>query len=743
VASVLSGLLHDAGKATRWFQDRLDGETDRRDERGNHSRFSALLAHHFFQAGEVRHPDRDWLHWTTVLGIAKHHGNFDRGLKTLFTDLRAHLNDSAAIRDQLDEFDGDGFQSWLEDELDEFGIDADAPAFDPDQVLTSIEDYYPKFDRDSRFTEPEEGFDFLAAFGAFVGADKMDTVFRERQRDAPELSPEIVDTYKRSEFGEPDNYLDEQREAIFAEVQETLDAEDENWIYTLTAPTGSGKTLTGLAAGLRLKERQEQDDGDSRLIYCLPFTSVIDQNSKVYERVLESGGIDDVDDRLLLKHHHLADPRYREGDEPIVDGGELLVESWDSEIIVTTFHQFVHTIFTCENKNLKRFSALRNAVVILDEVQAVDHEYWGDLRRAMQLCADRLGTTFLLMTATMPLIVDPQETPELLETHPRRYEELAKTRLVPRLEEPMTVEELASETRSAIEAGKHRRILIVNRRDTARRLYRRLENLPVPTAMLSRDLTPLDREGVIDDLGLEESEASDPFVLVSTQVIEAGVDVSSDVLVREIAPLDSIIQSAGRCNREFELDPDLGRVEVVNLEEDGSGLAVPPYSDFLIQSTLEVLQEFGKKAPIKEARVHEMARRYYALLQTRGASGSVTDLLGQGAIHKLDDYDEGLRLIDDRRPEQSHYIIQTGEDRRIWQEYLEIQNMEIHSKADLREKKRRFQNIKRDFSKRLVNYPSDGEPEREVLVVEPDNGAYHSKMGLLRNLAGDSYGIIG
>jgi CRISPR-associated endonuclease/helicase Cas3 len=361
----------------------------------------------------------------------------------------------------------------------------------------------------------------------------------------------------------------------------------------------------------------------------------------------------------------------------------------------------------------------------------------------MELAAERLGTTFVLMTATMPLIVDPDETPELLASHPDRYEHLARTELQPRVDDPMTVDELATEIREAVHEGEDkRRIVIVNRRKTARRLYRHLEELPIPVGMLSTDLTPLDRERVIQDLGLEHPEAEDAFVLVSTQVIEAGVDVSSDVLIREIAPLDSIIQSAGRCNREFELRPDRGRIEVVELQEDGRSLAVPPYSSFLIESTLEVLEASGEGGVIDEARFHELAREYYEILQERSTSASAIDLLGRGDVHKLDDPDEGFRLIEDGRPEQAHFIIQDDEEREIWQEYQAIQNLEVDSAEDYREKKRQFREIKRRFTKRIVNYPTNERPEEEVIPVEREDGAYDSETGLQRNLAEDSFAFI-
>lgn len=732
-AALLMGFLHDAGKATPWFQRYLEGE-ESQSEHTSHALLGAVLAHRILDHAREANQVSPWTHWTVVVGIDRHHGNFDDGLERTMGRLVDRAHESDALRDQLEALDSAGLRAWVRERFEDHQLSIDVPSLDAESVLESVGSFFPRIDG-LPFDCAEDGFDVLAAFGAFVGADKMHTAHPERERESPDIPDDLVDAYKRAEFGEPEDELDQWREEVSQEVQQTLEEASGDWIYTLTAPTGSGKTLTGLEAALQLKRRKERAGGRSRLVYCLPFTSVIDQNARVYENVFLESGID-PDDRVLLKHHHLADPRYDDGGDPIIDGGELLVETWQSDIVVTTFHQLLHTVFTSKNKNLKRISALRDAVVVLDEVQAIDHDYWDDVRRMMALCADRLRTTFVLMTATMPLIVGPDEGPELLESHRQRYEQFARTQLVPRLDTALTVEDLAEEIEADVgmEDEPRRRIVLVNRRDTARRLYRRLEELPIPTAMLSTDLTPLHRERVLEGLG-------DEFLLVSTQVIEAGVDISSDVLIREIAPLDSIVQSAGRCNREFELHPHKGEVQVVRLEEDGASLAVPPYSSFLIESTVEVLDQLGQDATIDEARFHEMAQRYYEIVQQRSSSASVIDHLVEGTLHKLDDGSEGFRLIEDR-PEQSHFIIRTEKDREIWQTYLDIQNMEIRNRDDFIEKKEWFQEIKRAFSMRLVNYPTRERPTEEVIPVEPDSDAYDPNTGLRRNVAEASFAFI-
>lgn len=732
-AAALMGLLHDAGKATPWFQDYLHGKIGRGDDRTQHSLLGAVLANHLFAAGGVTGPESDWLRWTVVAGISKHHGSFRDDLTSTLNTFcyRARNKQSDILEDQLGEFDAQGFADWLADAADRVGLDLDVPSFRADEVLASVSAFFPGAD-DDPIVRVEDGFDVLAAFGALVGADKMHTAHRDWERVRPDIPRSAVEVYKAQAFGPAENKIDRLREQVFEDVLDTLDGTSENWIYTLTAPTGSGKTFAGLAAGLALRERKAEKTGTrGRLVYCLPFTSIIDQNSEEYAEVLRANDIE-PDDRALLTHHHLADPRYREGDEPIDGDSSLLVETWQSEIVVTTFHQLIYTLFTGENANLKRIGALSNTVVILDEVQAIDHEYWNDVCRMMQLCADRLGTTFLLMTATMPLIVDPDDTPELLSTSADRYGPLARTVLENNTAEPVTVEELAGSVRERVteEPGRSR-IVLVNRRRTARDLYLDFEDLPVRTSMLSTDLRPVDRRGVLASLEDEE----EPYLLVTTQVIEAGVDISADAIVRDLAPLDSLIQTAGRCNRNRE--QDRGTVEVVQLKEDGERLATPPYSSFLVETTLDVLEGRDR---IDESEFHDLAQDYYQKVDHRSDATDFVDRLAEGRLHELGGPD-GLQLIADR-PKTPHFIIEDETDRQLWDQYVEIQNMDIESREDFQKKQCRFQKIKRRFYDRVVNYPADEFSDSAVIPVEPEDGIYDPETGLRENKAGQSFELI-
>jgi CRISPR-associated endonuclease/helicase Cas3 len=413
----------------------------------------------------------------------------------------------------------------------------------------------------------------------------------------------------------------------------------------------------------------------------------------------------------------LTDLSYRTGEEDVEDGAELLVETWQSDIVITTFYQFLYTLFSSRNRNLKRVPALKNAVVILDEVQAIPHRYWEDVRRFFQYAHSKLDTTFVLMTATMPLILNQQEAVELLPSHTKYFQSLSRTRIVNRTGQPTKFDELKDLLRAEIDGDPQiSRIVILNRRKPVKELYRYVcdyvsqccKNINVH--MLSTDLTPFDRRQVLDRL-------HPPFILVTTQVVEAGVNISAPQVWRDIAPLDAIIQSAGRCNRNWERNE--GEVRLVQLVTDHGRMAVPPYDGFLVQTTLDVL---AGKNEILEQEFYSLAQRYYRLLRQRSEPTRLQEIMANGDIHKIDG-PEGFVLIEER-PSQSYFIIRDDAGRRIWDEYTALLNI-----RDFFARRRAFNKIRREFMERIVQQPTQGRTG-EIIPVYPDDRKYSETTGL-------------
>jgi len=694
----------------------------RKDNRTNHAALGAMIAHHLLKDTTVWGDESRWIHWAVAASIFRHHGDLNADPVGIYTTLCGRVREDDAegtgvFADQLQDLDHEGFREWVSPQLAEMGLEV--PRMDATGILRGILRFLPKF-QENPYRNAEDAFDLLAVFGALVAADKIQTAVPGHRTPDRIIGAEVVDEFRNRAFGPPMDKMDEVRESVYIQVQETTRSKSRSWIHTLTAPTGSGKTLAGLRAGLELV-RQKEKKGPSRLVYCLPFTSVIDQNYCVFKKVLRDAGID-PDDATLLKHHHLSDRDYREENELIEDGADLLVETWQSKIVVTTFHQLLYALFSGRNRNLKRLPALVNAVVLLDEVQAIDHVYWDDVRQMMETCARRLGTTFVLMTATMPLIVEASEDRELVPGHKEAYRALSRTVLRNRTKEGMTVDDLVNEIVNRCSTDPERSLMVIlNRRKTVREIYRAVKGVDRHTAMLSTDLTPLDRRRILTSL-------EEPYLLITTQVVEAGVDISAHNVIRDCAPLDSLIQSAGRCNRHGT--DEGGMLDVIRLRDGGKLLAVPPYSQFLVTSSLEVLERYEE---VPESKFPDLANRYYRIVKDRSDAARVFDLLAKGDVHELDG-DTGLRLIQGR-PVRPFFIIQSGEDQQIWDEFLTIQEIQGGGLEGYRERRRRFARIRRKFYERLVNHPVRSWPdtaERKwaVTPVTPDLEWYDKETGL-------------
>ena len=260
------------------------------------------------------------------------------------------------------------------------------------------------------------------------------------------------------------------------------------------------------------------------------------------------------------------------------------------------------------------------------------------------------------------------------------------------------------------------RIVILNRRKPVKELYRYVcDYVPqccknINVHMLSTDLTPFDRRQVLDRL-------HPPFILVTTQVVEAGVNISAPQVWRDIAPLDAIIQSAGRCNRNWERNE--GEVRLVQLVTDHGRMAVPPYDGFLVQTTLDVL---AGKNEILEQEFYSLAQRYYRLLRQRSEPTRLQEIMANGDIHKIDG-PEGFVLIEER-PSQSYFIIRDDAGRRIWDEYTALLNI-----RDFFARRRAFNKIRREFMERIVQQPTQGRTG-EIIPVYPDDRKYSETTGL-------------
>ncbi|MBU1875288.1 CRISPR-associated helicase Cas3', partial [bacterium] len=368
-----------------------------------------------------------------------------------------------------------------------------------------------------------------------------------------------------------DNPLNQSRTQFLNEIAHSDQIFPEHHFYTITAPTGIGKTYGCLAFANSLKKKLSP--GSGRIIYCLPYTSIIDQNYTEFEKIIQfnkGSAYSARPSRYLLKHHYLTekeivnrvDSENRSYKDYLDD--QLLVESWQSAMIVTTFVQFFHTIIGNKNRMLKKFHSIVNSIVILDEVQNVDPDYYRLICECFKILGERFNIYFLLITATQPNILDKRTTVSLVDS--AKYMTAA---LFNRVKLSINTKEKDQDTFLAEFRDNFNGdncLLVMNTKRMAIECYQFIEKQykEYHKYCLTTNLTPYDRELIIDEIKSRLSN-QEKVIVVSTQLIEAGVDVSFETVYRDFGPFDSIVQVAGRCNRNGEYGVLGGKMLLVNL----------------------------------------------------------------------------------------------------------------------------------------------------------------------------------
>lgn len=340
-------------------------------------------------------------------------------------------------------------------------------------------------------------------------------------------------------------------------------------LYQLTVPTGGGKTFASLRFALHHADKHQID----RIIYVLPFTTIIDQNADEIRKVLEEKDKKGKYlNRIVLEHHSNLTP-----DEETTKQ-KVLSENWDSPIVLTTNVQVLEALFGSGTQSARRMHQLANAVIIFDEVQTLPVKCVQLFNTAVNFLVNNCGSTVVLCTATQPLLdkIEPKSRALPITTEQqmipntrqlfddlKRVEVKDKTRVGAWSNDE--IKELAAQ--KVVESASV--LLVVNTKTSAREIYQQCKQINnVETYHLSTHMCPAHRLDVLNQVKkcLDPKEPK-PVICVSTQLIEAGVDISFGSVIRFVAGLDSIAQAAGRCNRHRErLTP--GEVLIINPAEE-------------------------------------------------------------------------------------------------------------------------------------------------------------------------------
>ena len=330
-------------------------------------------------------------------------------------------------------------------------------------------------------------------------------------------------------------------------------------IFSLTVPTGGGKTLSSLGFALEHARRHKK----KRIIYAIPFTSIIEQNAGVFRQCLGS--------EAVLEHHSNLDVIPDQENA----ANRLAAENWDASLIVTTNVQLFESLHASRPSRCRKLHNLQDSIIILDEAQQLPRDFHAPIVRSMKQLSDYFGVTWVLCTATQPDLSSQQSLfgKNLLkgldavhEIYPAP-EELASQLKRVQIELPESQEAMSWEHLARVIQSEDCVLVIVNTRSNARELYQLLE-ASENNFHLSANLCAEQRSNTLSDIKFRlenkrKGRDKRSLRVISTQLVEAGVDLDFPVVFRAMAGLDSIAQSAGRCNREGKLN-SAGRVVVFN-----------------------------------------------------------------------------------------------------------------------------------------------------------------------------------
>lgn len=381
-------------------------------------------------------------------------------------------------------------------------------------------------------------------FSCLVDADYLATetfMSPDRASQRPAKTPSIVELRRHldehlDQLSKPEgNNVARSRREVLTSCRDA--ATHEPGLFSLTVPTGGGKTLSSLAFALRHAEQH----GFERVIYAIPFTSIVEQTADVFRRVFELLGTD-----IVLEHHSNFDPQ-RETIQ-----SRLASENWDAPLIVTTNVQFFESLFAARTSTSRKLHRIARSVVILDEAQTLPVDYLKPCLSVLRELTTDYRSSIVLCTATQPALQQRDDFPiglnHIREIMPHPVELARRMKRVDvQFAGVRSDDEIATELRS------HRQFLcIVNTRPHASRLFEKLQaqhDAPASLFHLSTRMCGQHRAVILKKIR-RRLATGQPCGVVSTQLIEAGVDVDFPIVYRALTGIDSIAQAAGRCNRE-------------------------------------------------------------------------------------------------------------------------------------------------------------------------------------------------
>lgn len=623
-----AAVLHDIGKASDDFQQYLLQDQGNRGS-VRHAIHGALYAQHF---NANRDPERVLTSAILALAIARHHGELP--------DCIFSHPDQAGAYTIAEVFAGtipqDVQQNFRQvcERLDALDIDFPQILHDAVQSITefngALNRYVVKRNLPDKAQNAQTAHFFFGLFlkyvySRLVDADRLDaaafTMPKDQHLQYHESEQLDWDYYieKLAAFTNQfntDTALNSVRTSIYQQCQDA--AMRETGIYQLAVPTGGGKTLASMNFALHHAKQQRK----RRIIYVIPYLSITTQTAQVFRSVFDLP----LDNNVLLEHYSSAhsykqppdneEEQSNSAEESLLE--KLAAERWDSPFIVTTMVQFLETVMSAQGTKLRKFHNMADSIIIFDEIQALPTNTINLFNEIVSFLANILHTTVVLCSATQPHLDQTERhnlalsaNPDLVRISEAEQQTFRRTQIIAQ-SKPIALEEFAEHVlESAREYGNC--LAVMNLKNEAKKVFQTLRELHADDEFtlvhLSTNMCNEHRRAVLESMTAQLASTDHHVICVSTQLIEAGVDISFRSVVRATAGLDSIIQAAGRCNRNGE-NAALAPVYVYSVQDEDQKLATLPTIRRGKRLTEQLLREY----PDIDLLSTEAMNTYYNLL---------------------------------------------------------------------------------------------------------------------------------
>lgn len=633
-AAFITGICHDFGKAKRQYQDYIKGGKKKEQE---HAVISSVFA--FLVAADIfgNKPQLTrLLPFVCAYAINRHHGLL-RNLEEAFDEADLDYQISIA-KGNLDE------RVWkFQFKHDELGISVDFADHREKFESISAKEITIRIRKFSEYLrqKSEEKTDWLIdlyfalllIISSLIESDVGCVLGAPEPKLCHMIDPGLVLSFAFRQQPAP-GLFQKLREDAWQEIQ-NVPGLSERTALRLTLPTGLGKTLMGLYLCGQMQQHKAMPNP---VIYALPYLSIIEQVNEVARSVFQSKDIS------VIQHHSLSFPIVQDSNLQNFEQARFSLEDWDADLIITTFDQLFYSFLSSERSFIRRFFRLPGSVMLLDEVQTVPPRLLPAVEMLLQQLRDKMNVHIIYMTATHPPFL--KNIANVVANEEPYFKPLRRTRLNLQLE-PMLFSNYLYQLGDWLRQRRGKKVLLVtNTIRCAQTLFRHLYELrkeltfkELQIFQLSGGVVPIERLKRIRQIKkLIQNNPESWVVVVSTQCVEAGVDLDMDEAVRDFAPWDSLLQVCGRVNR-FGKKPcaDVWVYRWVDDSNDGNReFHSYIYDPIFTDSTLTVLQN---RTMIEEGDYWDIQRTYARELEQRLSKEQSDELLRYALSWQFDELD--------------------------------------------------------------------------------------------------------